>query len=94
MILIALFTPKDDPNRLDRFYAKMRTPVSPDPGIDAREMALSMENPHRFADKKLFANSDWEFNKWNRVDALGFLASIGVLLAMIGLMKFLVSLGG
>jgi len=43
---------------------------------------------------KLIRGSDWEFYRWKRVDSVGFLASVGLVFVLIGIMFFLVSIGG
>lgn len=66
-----------------RFYAKMKTPVDPDPDKDAAELEKSWAAPDRFDHRKLFPRSDWEFCKWTRTDAIGFFASVAVTSAII-----------
>lgn len=86
LILISLLTRPDDTNRLDRFYARMRTEVQQDRVADARELALSQEEPHRLDHLKLFPNSNWEFRKWNATDYRGvawsILGSVGCFLLL------------
>ena len=57
---------------------------------DALAVAESYANPSRFDHSKIFPKSDWEFTKWDKTDALGFLAccaSVGfILLFFKGLM--------
>jgi hypothetical protein len=72
----------------------MKTPVLSDPKADREQIAMSYENPHRFDDKLLFPHSNWEIYKWNKVDALGFLVAVLVLLVVLAMLMFLVSLGG
>ena len=90
LIVISLLTRRDDKTRLDRFYVKMKTPVHTDHQEDARQMELSYANPSRFNDRKLFPDTDWEFDKWNKTDTVGFLLSaviaILVVLFLIGLL--------
>jgi SSS family solute:Na+ symporter len=94
LFLVAFMTTPDDKKRLDRFFAKMKTPVLSDPKADREQIAMSYENPHRFDDKLLFPHSNWEIYKWNKVDALGFLVAVLVLLVVLAMLMFLVSLGG
>jgi SSS family solute:Na+ symporter len=70
-------------NNICRFYAKMKTPVDPDPEKDAVELQKSFDNPTRFDHTKLFAHSDWEFCKWTRTDTTGFLLSTAVTISII-----------
>jgi Na+/proline symporter len=73
LIVVSLLTQPADPNRTARFYVRMKTPVAPTLEEDAREVEKSYANPTRYDDQKLFPRSNWEFTKWNRQDALGFL---------------------
>jgi solute:Na+ symporter, SSS family len=93
LFLIAFVTTPDDKKRLDRFFVKMKTPVSVDPKADSKEMKLSYENPRRFDRKKLFPNTSWEFNKWDKIDGVGFLVAVLILIGIIGMLKLLVTIG-
>jgi len=95
LVGVSLLTRRDDKALLDRFFVKMKTPVESNPEEDARQLELSYANPRRFDDRNLFGpGSDWEFNKWNRTDTVGFLvscvAAIGVILLLVGV----ISIGG
>jgi len=94
LLLVAFLTTPDDKQRLDRFFAKMKTPVISDPKADADNLALSYEKPNRFDNKKLFPNSNWEIYKWNKVDGVGFLLAVLTLFAVLALLQILVSIGG
>ncbi|MBN1788404.1 MAG: sodium:solute symporter family protein [Sedimentisphaerales bacterium] len=84
MILVSLITKPDPDEVLNRFYAKMRTKVNPDPEIDAREMKLSLEDPHRHDNLLLFPKSRFEIYKWSRQDWTGFILSvIGVIFVLV-----------
>ena len=72
LIAFSLVTPRTDPDRAARFYAKMKTPVAPTPEADRAEVELSYRRPDRFAHLKLFPRTDWEFTKWTRHDVIGF----------------------
>jgi SSS family solute:Na+ symporter len=92
-IIISLITKRDDKEMLDRFFVKMKTRVNTDHDEDAREMELSYANPDRFNQKKLFPNSDWEFDKWTAEDTVGFAISVAGVFVVIGFLMFLVSIG-
>ena len=94
MVLISLFTPRNDREALDRFYVKMRTPVRPDPQEDRREMEESYRNPGRFDHTKLFPGSSIELAKWTREDTVGFLLGVLGVLLVIGLTLWVASIGG
>ena len=91
LILVSLITRRDDKTMLDRFYVKMKTPVQVDPVEDQNQMQMSYENPSRFDHRKLFPASDWEFDKWTRVDVVGFIISsitaVLVIIFLVGLMS-------
>jgi SSS family solute:Na+ symporter len=93
LVAVALLTRPDESGRLDLFFVKMKTEVKTNPHADAREIALSYAHPDRFNQKKLFPNSSWELDKWDKTDLLGFLLSVGVVFLIIYFMKLLVSLG-
>jgi hypothetical protein len=93
LILFSLVTRPADPERVQRFYAKMKTPVQADPEQDKREIELSLANPTRFDHHKLFPRSNWEFGKWNRQDALGFLACWGIVVVILSLLVGLLKIG-
>lgn len=93
LMLVSRFTRPVDRARLDRFFAKMMTVVDEDREADARELELSYAQPDRFQHKKLFPNSQWEFAKWNRVDAIGFVFAVLCVGAVLGFLKLLLVIG-
>ncbi|MCF7864712.1 MAG: sodium:solute symporter family protein [Kiritimatiellales bacterium] len=83
LILGSLLTRPTDSERLVRFYGKMATPVRADADRDLQELAQTMEHPYRFDNRKLFPGTQWEFKKWTKVDAVGFvLCWMGVFLVL------------
>jgi len=92
-MVVARFTRPMEKERLDRFFVKMKTVVHENREVDAREMELSYANPDRFNHKKLFPNSHWEFDKWDRVDIIGFLLALLTAFAVLGFFKLLLSIG-
>lgn len=86
MIAGSLLTRPDPPAVLDRFYAKMRTRVIADPETDAREVALSLQNPRRYDHLLVFPGTPFEIYKWTRQDWIGFVlsaAGVGAVLLFI-----------
>ena len=79
-----MFTRKPEAKRVDRFFGKMKTPVGETPELEEAAMAETYANPHRFDDTKLFPNSSWEFTKWNKVDAVGFLSCVSIAFTILG----------
>ncbi|MHC4122546.1 MAG: sodium:solute symporter family protein [Planctomycetota bacterium] len=93
LVVIALFTKSDETKRLDRFFVKMKTPVLVDREKDSEELAKSYATPDRFKHVKLFPNSSWEFDKWDKVDTIGFVLSVAGVTAVIGLLVLLLNIG-
>ncbi len=80
-ILIPLsFITKDKgiEENIARFYVRMKTPVIADHELDKTELEKSYADPTRFDHKKLFPKSNWEFCKWTKEDAYGFVGSSAV----------------
>ncbi|HNR68832.1 MAG TPA: sodium:solute symporter family protein [bacterium] len=83
LILVSLLSKPEDKQRLDRFFVKMKTPVQANREVDAHEIELSYAQPQRFDDKKLFPHSNWEFEKFDKIDIIGIvLFTIGGLLIL------------
>jgi len=93
LIGVSLRTSTDATDRLDRFYAKMKTPVLTDPEADTRALASSVQHPGDLDRKKLFPKSSWEFHKWTRTDFWGFLISCVIAVAVVGLLIMLTQIG-
>lgn len=92
---ISLLTRAPARERIDQFFGKMKTPVGITPEIDEQEMEATRKNPGRFNHTKIFPNSSWEFTKWSRVDAIGFICCCAFSCALIflfwGLLKLAAS---
>jgi SSS family solute:Na+ symporter len=85
LILVSLVTPQTDPARVAFFYGKMKTPVGATPELEAAAMEETRRNPLRFEDTKLFGrHSWWEFCKWDKVDAIGFIICCSLSAAIVG----------
>ena len=76
ILLISLITRPEDQRRLDLFYGRMKTPVRGSREDDAREVALTLADPHRFDHTKLFPKSNWELLKWDRQDWVGIAGTL------------------
>ncbi len=85
LVLVSLCTRPPAKERVDLFYGKMKTPVGATPDLEEEAMAETRRNPGRFDDTKLLgAGSTWEFAKWDRTDAVGFLGCCAVSGGIIG----------
>jgi SSS family solute:Na+ symporter len=89
LLLVSYLTRPTDQARVDLFYGKMKTPVGATPELEAAAMEETRRNPGRFDHTKLFRHSTWEFCKWDRVDAIGFIICCAVSGAIIGLFVLL-----
>jgi hypothetical protein len=71
----------------------MKTPVAATLEEDAREVEVSYANPTRFDHLKLWPNSNWEFTKWDRVDAIGFVCCCGLVGVVLLVFKAVLVVG-
>jgi SSS family solute:Na+ symporter len=93
LIVISFCSRRDDKAMLDRFYVKMKTQVNTDPDEDTRQMELSYADPGRFDHRKLLPKSDWEFDKWDKTDTIGFAISTAVAVLVVFFLIGLISIG-
>ena len=91
---VSLLTRRTEPDRVARFYARMKTPVGSTPELDTEAVAASYAHPTRFDHHKLFPRTDWEFTKWNRMDAGGFAVCCALVGVVIVVFKGAMALGG
>lgn len=89
LVLISLVTkPVDDPS-LNRFFAKMHTPVQPTAEEEEKAIEASFNYPEEAEKRKLFPGSQWELMKPTRLDYIGFGGSwvlVGVIIFLLWLM--------
>jgi len=79
LIAVSLLTRRPRRDLVDRFFGKMKTPVGATPELEAAGIAETRENPSRFNHTKLLGpNSNWEFTKWDKIDAIGFVACLAL----------------
>ncbi|QDT02662.1 Sodium/glucose cotransporter [Rubripirellula lacrimiformis] len=91
LIMLSLFTRRDDSVALDRYFAKMNTPVLADPVADhARLEAAYAANSNP---RKVFPGTDLEFVWPTGKEVLGFVAACGVCGLIIGLLIWLAGIG-
>jgi SSS family solute:Na+ symporter len=91
---VSLLTRPTEPERVARFYVRMKTPVAATPEEDTAVVAASYASPTRFDHLKLFPRSNWELTKWNRMDAVGFAACCALVGVVIVVFKGVMALGG
>ncbi|WP_164104009.1 sodium:solute symporter family protein [Candidatus Laterigemmans baculatus] len=93
LILVSFITPRNSEATLDRYYAKMKTEVHPDPAVDHQRLEESYRNPSRFNDRRLFPGTQLEFSRPSVKDIVGVLVSIVVVGLIIALLMGLASIG-
>ncbi len=89
LFLFSYLTRPVDAVHLDRFYAKLHTPVQPSAELDAKALDEAYADPDKYRPRKLFPRSQWEIMKpgWN--DVVGFGGSwllVGVIIALLIIM--------
>jgi len=93
IVVVSLLTRRTERSRVDRFYARLKTPVADTLELDALEVEKSYADPARFDHRKLFPRSDWEFTKWDRQDALGFVACCALVGLVLVVFKTVLTIG-
>ncbi len=94
LIVVSFFTPMNSKETLDRYYAKMKTPVREDPEEDRQAIRASYENPEAFADRELLPEWDnLEIQKPRTSDLAGFVVSFVICFLLVGLAAWLAGVG-
>jgi Na+/proline symporter len=93
LIGVSRFTRPTDPQRLARFYVRLKTPVGPTLADDAIAVEASYADPTRFDHLKLFPKSNWELTRWDRQDTVGFLCCCGLVLVVLAVFKAVLVIG-
>jgi SSS family solute:Na+ symporter len=78
LIGVSLLTRPPAAERVNAFYGRMKTPVGATPEEEEAGVAATRRQPDRFDHTKLFRHSSWEFTKWDRTDAVGFLVCCAI----------------
>ena len=74
---------------LDRFFARLHTPVQNTPEAEQKALADAYAHPDQYKKHKLFPGSQWEIMKPGWIDVLGFGGSwilVGVIILLLWLM--------
>ncbi|MCK4496261.1 MAG: sodium:solute symporter family protein, partial [Candidatus Aminicenantes bacterium] len=90
LLFLISFVTKPTPKRhLDRFFAKMHTPVQKTPEEEKKALEDSYKNPEKFKKDKILPKSNWEILKPTKLDLLGFGGSwviVGIIILLLLLM--------
>jgi SSS family solute:Na+ symporter len=93
LFLISFITPRGEKAHLDRFYAKMYTPVQPTPEEDNLALEASYADPGKFNDRKIGGKYGWEMLKPKKIDYIGFFGSWVLVGLIIFLLWLVVTIG-
>ncbi len=93
MIFFSLITRRNSQHALDRYYAKMKTPVVPDREQDEKNLVSAYADPTALESKKWLPGSDFEFQRPSAVDVIGFVLCVCICFAIVGAAAFAASLG-
>ena len=89
LFLISAVTKPVPKSDLDRFFAKVHTPIQPTREEEERALRHAVEHYEEIESRKLRPGSNWEFMKPSRADVLGFGGSwllVGVIILLLWLM--------
>jgi SSS family solute:Na+ symporter len=89
LFLVSFFTKPAPKTNLDKFYAKLHTPVQKTEEEERRALQESYDNPKKFEKDKIKPGSNWEIMKPTKLDILGFGGSwilVGVIILLLWLM--------
>jgi SSS family solute:Na+ symporter len=93
LFLLSHLTRRGDQDPLNRYFAKMYTPVLADPEADQAALKAAYADPDKACDRKLMPKSDWEFVKPTTKDVIGFVAACAVCVLIIGLLQWVAGIG-
>jgi len=93
LFLISFVTRPVDKRRLDRFYARIHTPVQSTPEEEERAIAYAAEHPEIIDRKKIIPGSSWEILKPGRWDVFGFGGSWILVSVVVFLLWLLANIG-
>ncbi|MGD8535907.1 MAG: sodium:solute symporter family protein, partial [Candidatus Aminicenantes bacterium] len=89
LFLVSFVTKPAPKPHLDRFFARLHTPVQKTPEEEKNALEDSYRNPGKFEKDKLFPGSNWEILKPTKTDYLGFGGSwilVGVIILLLWVM--------
>ena len=89
LVAFSYVTPRVPKPKLDRFFARVHTPVQATAEADEAAVEASYANPGKFDSDKLFPGTGWEILKPAPSDYLGFFGTcglVGVILVLLFVM--------
>ncbi|MFH1941726.1 MAG: sodium:solute symporter family protein, partial [bacterium] len=89
LFLLSFVTRAVPKKYLDRFFAKMHTPVQPTDEEERKALEHSYTHPEQFEKDKILPRSQWEILKPSKMDFIGFWGSwvlVGVIIFLLWVM--------
>ncbi|NOZ60290.1 MAG: sodium:solute symporter family protein [Calditrichaeota bacterium] len=89
LFLFSYMTPMVPKKDLDRFFAKIHTPVGATPEEEEKALQDAYEHPEKYEKNKIVPGSHWEILKPSKMDYIGFGGSwliVGVIILLLWLM--------
>ena len=89
LFLISFITRPVPKAHLDRFFAKLHTPVQKMPEEEKRALEHAYKHPEKFEKDKLLPGSRWEIMKPGKIDIIGFGGSwilVGIVILLLWVM--------
>lgn len=89
LFILSFLTRPVPKTNLDRFFAKIHTPVQPTPELDQKAVEEAAARPERWVIRKIRPRSGWEIMKPGRADILGFGGTwllVGIVIFLLWLM--------
>jgi solute:Na+ symporter, SSS family len=93
LFVLSFLTKAEDKNHLDRFYAKMYTPVQPTPEEEEKALQAAYDNPRMYDSRRIFKKTNWEMLKPGKIDFIGFFGSWCLVGIIIFLLWLVVTIG-
>lgn len=94
MYAVGRTTRPQDKQKLDRFFARMLTPVvSKSQTLDQEKLAHNIERFDKMRNRHLFPSSDWVIEKPDKFTAYGLVVVCGIAALFIGLVWFITLIG-
>ncbi|MGB2907617.1 MAG: sodium:solute symporter family protein [Candidatus Aminicenantaceae bacterium] len=89
LFLLSYLTKPVSVGAVDRFFAKLHTPVQKTPEEERRALEAAYADPRMYDQQKMFPRSNWELLKWKKLDYVGFFGSwvlVGIIILLLWIM--------
>jgi SSS family solute:Na+ symporter len=93
LIVLSYFTKPARAQTLNRFFAKIHTPIQPTAEEDERAVTANAARMHEFEPRKLFPKTQWEIHRPMKTDYLGFFGTWALVGAIVLLLWLAVNIG-